>query len=515
MANMDAGADRPFKYSGKIRFDVPGITSPLSVDYVSGGANRGSAPFGDYPITAYVPKTPHGLQGFALNDAGGNMPDPKYPNAPRSDIMLHLDPRGRTLDKLRSSGCLSVPEDQWPALRDQIVSLQNQGYKLVAHLAPDGNVTIGPASGATSGNTVPANDFIAYTNQTRSGIQSLQTTLAKAGFNPGKIDGISGPQTVAALKAFQQTNGLTPDGIVGPMTSTVLASYAGRPTDFGSWSTMAQANMSDAAVTSPPIPRPLSATKPLPAPAQPVKSGFDIPGILNVSRELALQPDKSGHYPTMASGYIHRAIANAPKPDMAAAGASLKATGASIAAPITTAFQGLGSTLGGLFSPKSPPVPPLPIPTATPTQAQMQAMRAVPTTSYQAPPAPMTPPLAPGLTAAQKYAMSAVPASAYMAPAIPTQVMPQITPPQMGTPPGTQLRLTTSRPSPPPPPIMALLASGNRAPVGATTPHGGTVQNNGSIAFNWGSVPGPGQPKKWWQTQSSGDFDAYGNSLVG
>src|SRR6185503_7296332 len=120
--------------------------------------------------------------------------------------------------------CLVVPPAEWPALRDQIVSLQKQGYKLVAHLAPDGNVTIGTADQASpTTQPVSARDFIAYTNQTRQPIRDLQSTLAKAGFNPGPLDGISGPQTTAAVKAFQQANGLTPDGIVGPQTSAVLA----------------------------------------------------------------------------------------------------------------------------------------------------------------------------------------------------------------------------------------------------------------------------------------------------
>lgn len=50
----------------------------------------------------------------------------------------------------------------------------------------------------------------------------VQERLAARGFSPGPIDGINGPQTKAAVRAFQQANGLTVDGIVGPQTLAAL-----------------------------------------------------------------------------------------------------------------------------------------------------------------------------------------------------------------------------------------------------------------------------------------------------
>lgn len=49
-------------------------------------------------------------------------------------------------------------------------------------------------------------------------VKRLQEALKQLGFNPGSIDGIFGPKTQAAVKAFQQKYGLTVDGIVGPQT---------------------------------------------------------------------------------------------------------------------------------------------------------------------------------------------------------------------------------------------------------------------------------------------------------
>jgi hypothetical protein len=50
----------------------------------------------------------------------------------------------------------------------------------------------------------------------------LQRVLTSAGYDPGPIDGTYGPQTVAAVVAFQQANDLTADGVVGPATAAAL-----------------------------------------------------------------------------------------------------------------------------------------------------------------------------------------------------------------------------------------------------------------------------------------------------
>lgn len=53
-----------------------------------------------------------------------------------------------------------------------------------------------------------------------------QDALRRAGFDPGTSDGINGPRTTAAIKAFQQARGLVPDGIVGPKTTAALQGQA-------------------------------------------------------------------------------------------------------------------------------------------------------------------------------------------------------------------------------------------------------------------------------------------------
>lgn len=53
-------------------------------------------------------------------------------------------------------------------------------------------------------------------------VREIQSALKAKGFNPGKIDGEYGPNTVAAVNAFQIAEGLLSDGEVGPDTAAVL-----------------------------------------------------------------------------------------------------------------------------------------------------------------------------------------------------------------------------------------------------------------------------------------------------
>ena len=62
---------------------------------------------------------------------------------------------------------------------------------------------------------------------TGSTVSEIQTRLKNWGYYSGKVDGIFGSATEAAVKKFQAKNGLTADGIVGPATLSALGISGG------------------------------------------------------------------------------------------------------------------------------------------------------------------------------------------------------------------------------------------------------------------------------------------------
>lgn len=53
-------------------------------------------------------------------------------------------------------------------------------------------------------------------------VEALQNLLTRVGFDCGKVDGIFGPKTSAALEMFQRHSGLRVDGVCGPETVRAL-----------------------------------------------------------------------------------------------------------------------------------------------------------------------------------------------------------------------------------------------------------------------------------------------------
>ncbi|MEA5618693.1 peptidoglycan-binding protein [Cronbergia sp. UHCC 0137] len=58
-----------------------------------------------------------------------------------------------------------------------------------------------------------------------SKVRQLQEILKALNLDPGQIDGDFGQKTLASVKRFQQQQGLTPDGVVGPRTQNALNQF--------------------------------------------------------------------------------------------------------------------------------------------------------------------------------------------------------------------------------------------------------------------------------------------------
>jgi len=65
--------------------------------------------------------------------------------------------------------------------------------------------------------TISANNS-SETKGSSSRVAAVQCLLRARGFYKGRIDGVYGAKTIAAVKAFQHANGLKADGIAGPQT---------------------------------------------------------------------------------------------------------------------------------------------------------------------------------------------------------------------------------------------------------------------------------------------------------
>jgi peptidoglycan hydrolase-like protein with peptidoglycan-binding domain len=99
---------------------------------------------------------------------------------------------------------------------------------LASKTAMAADMAVGKQPAKAAGPTITKPTSTSGTGSTSTGnaqMAALQQQLSSLGFNPGKVDGIYGPNTRAAIIAFQRASGLTPDGIVGPQT---LAALQGR-----------------------------------------------------------------------------------------------------------------------------------------------------------------------------------------------------------------------------------------------------------------------------------------------
>jgi peptidoglycan L-alanyl-D-glutamate endopeptidase CwlK len=82
-----------------------------------------------------------------------------------------------------------------------------------------------PAAVATQPATGPVEERLLRRGDRGEDVRLIQTRLVVLGFiDAGNVDGIFGPGTEKAVKAFQKSKGLGADGLIGPQTRIALMS---------------------------------------------------------------------------------------------------------------------------------------------------------------------------------------------------------------------------------------------------------------------------------------------------
>ena len=66
-------------------------------------------------------------------------------------------------------------------------------------------------------------------------IMAVQIVLEKRGIDVGKVDGIFGAGTKAAVRTFQEENEITADGLPGPQTIAKLLEWEDKKPEWGNW----------------------------------------------------------------------------------------------------------------------------------------------------------------------------------------------------------------------------------------------------------------------------------------
>ena len=92
---------------------------------------------------------------------------------------------------------------------------------VVAAIVVPAALVAGCSSSSTSPTTTSTTST-AKAPMTTAAIRVLQTDLVKVGCYSGQVDGVNGPLTIAAVKAFQRASGISVDGVFGKQTKSKL-----------------------------------------------------------------------------------------------------------------------------------------------------------------------------------------------------------------------------------------------------------------------------------------------------
>ena len=163
-----------------------------------------------------------------------------------------------------------------------------------------------------SGSNVATTTPYAPASATGNVAAEVQTELTMAGYNPGPADGVAGPRTAAAVRAYQADNGLPADGQVSQplldhLRSKRLSAYN---TGTGQPATAAPSGYAPApdparpGPTQPQMPAPVAAPPPAPVvqQTQPQQTLPQLPGAVAPPPQQAQQNCKPYEKRTVIEG---------------------------------------------------------------------------------------------------------------------------------------------------------------------------------------------------------------------
>ena len=110
------------------------------------------------------------------------------------------------------------------------------------------------SSSTTATTTTTSGGSSTTTGRSTVAIRGLQVDLAKVGCYTGAVDGVSGPLTTKAVRAFQSASGLRADGIYGSATRAKLLAAANAGLRVCTTSPSATTTTSSASVTTTTVP---------------------------------------------------------------------------------------------------------------------------------------------------------------------------------------------------------------------------------------------------------------------
>ncbi|MBI3615123.1 MAG: peptidoglycan-binding protein [Candidatus Omnitrophica bacterium] len=125
------------------------------------------------------------------------------------------------------AGCatsLGTKTSEAESLKAQVASLEGRVGELNSKVE-DLSKQQGLSEGEAQATPTAASEKESGKGSAALSARQVQLALKNAGFYSGQIDGRLGRKTKQAVKAFQRSNGLTPDGKIGARTSMALAKF--------------------------------------------------------------------------------------------------------------------------------------------------------------------------------------------------------------------------------------------------------------------------------------------------